>query len=244
MFRALLGLPPRLVRRLAGRPVVRRRTAARRGDAVAAPAPAADPRPGPPAGRVRDPQAARRSTRLAGGRQPIGETLDLEVPGGAGPVPARLYIADRPGRLGRARAAAGLPARRRHGLRRPRHARRDLPAARRAGRRQGPRGRLPAGSRAPVPRGGRGLRAAFAGRPSTPTSSVSTRTRVAVGGDSAGGTLAAVTAIKAAGAGLPLGSSCWSTRRRTWSTTARAGGCSARASSSPATSSSSRTPPT
>jgi acetyl esterase len=32
-----------------------------------------------------------RSTRLAGGRQPIGATRDLDVPGGAGPVRARLY---------------------------------------------------------------------------------------------------------------------------------------------------------
>lgn len=30
--------------------------------------------------------------RLAGGRQPVGETRDLKVPGGAGPIPARLYV--------------------------------------------------------------------------------------------------------------------------------------------------------
>lgn len=32
-----------------------------------------------------------RQARLTGGRQPIGEVRDLDVPGGDGPVPARLY---------------------------------------------------------------------------------------------------------------------------------------------------------
>ena len=158
VFRALLGLPPRLVRRLAGRPVVldgqlldaetqwllRLQQLTREPGALR-----------PDVSAIR--QAARRRTRLAGGRQPVGETLDLLVPGGAADRCRRVSTRRGPGRLGRARAAAGVPARRRDGLRRPRHPRRELPAARRAGRRQGPRARLPAGSRAPLPRGGRGL---------------------------------------------------------------------------------------
>ena len=41
------------------------------------------------------PQARRallRQARLVGGTQPVGETRDLEVPGAVGPVPARLYV--------------------------------------------------------------------------------------------------------------------------------------------------------
>lgn len=49
----------------------------------------------PDVGTLSTPQARQallRQTKLVGGRQPIGETRDLEVPGTEGPIPARLYI--------------------------------------------------------------------------------------------------------------------------------------------------------
>ena len=93
LLRAVMGLPTPVVRTLAGRPVL------------------VD-------GQVLDPEtqlllrlerltreppiatlpieqgrrAMRRQTRLAGGRQPIGAVRDLEVPTPAGPMPARLYV--------------------------------------------------------------------------------------------------------------------------------------------------------
>ncbi len=93
VFRALLGLPAPVVRRLAGRPVIMD------GQVLDAETqltlrlqrllrePAAETLP-IPEGR----QAILRQSLLAGGRRPIGEVRDLEVPGGAGPVPARLYV--------------------------------------------------------------------------------------------------------------------------------------------------------
>ena len=89
-----MALPPPLQRRLAGRPVVvdgqtldpetqlmlRLQRLARDPGLGAA----------DPGGRAGD--CAGRP-RLAGGRQPIGEVRDLEVPGGDGPLRARLYIA-------------------------------------------------------------------------------------------------------------------------------------------------------
>jgi acetyl esterase len=91
-FKTLLGLPSAVVRRLAGRPVLhdgqvldpetqwmlRIERLAREPEVATLP--------------VEDGRRAlRRQTRMVGGRQPIGETVDLEVPTPAGPMRARLY---------------------------------------------------------------------------------------------------------------------------------------------------------
>ncbi len=105
---------------------------------------AGDPAPGP---AHRRPAADRRGARPADPRR--------RRPGGRPAVRAAV-----PGRAPRCRygvPAAGLRARRRDGLRRPGQPRGDVPAARRAGRRTGARGRLPAVPGAPVPGRGAGL---------------------------------------------------------------------------------------
>ena len=139
-----------------------RRTTARR-----APAPPGRPgaRPGDPAAAApaeADPGAA---ARLAAdprgaygdaapdpaGRGPSADRADRR-PGGPHarrPDARRLYTPSPAGRAGR--GAARLPARRRDGLRRPGHPRRDLPAAGRAGGRAGARAGLPARAGAPLP---------------------------------------------------------------------------------------------
>ncbi|MGZ4429863.1 MAG: alpha/beta hydrolase [Nocardioidaceae bacterium] len=92
-FRALLALPTPLMRRLAGPPVILdgqvldletqwmlRLQALRRE---------------PPVETLSMTKARAglvRQCRLAGGRQPVGAVRDLEVPGGAGPIGARLYV--------------------------------------------------------------------------------------------------------------------------------------------------------
>jgi acetyl esterase len=92
-LRAAAALPPALMRRLAGRPVVldgqlldvetqwllRLAQVLRRPLAETLPIP--DGRP-----------VMRREAVLAGGRQPIGEVRDLLVPGGDGPIGARLFV--------------------------------------------------------------------------------------------------------------------------------------------------------
>ena len=92
-FRGLMNLPRPVIRRLAGKPVVldgqtldletqwllRIKRLARE--------PATETLP-LPEGRA----ALVRHTVLSGGRQPIGEVRDLDVPGGDGPVGARLYV--------------------------------------------------------------------------------------------------------------------------------------------------------
>jgi len=91
-FRAALGLPPSVVRRLAGRPLIldgqvldtptqwllRLERLAKEPPIASLPI---------PDGRT----AMRRQTALAGGRQRIGRTEDVEVPTPAGPMRARLY---------------------------------------------------------------------------------------------------------------------------------------------------------
>src|SRR5690242_12611766 len=91
-LKALLGLPPALVRRLAGRPVIqdgqvldpetqwmlRIERLAREPEVASLPV---------AAGR----RAMLRQTSMVGGRQPIGETVDLDVATPAGAMPARLY---------------------------------------------------------------------------------------------------------------------------------------------------------
>ena len=91
-FRAVLGLPPAVVRRLAGRPVIidgqvldpqtqwmlRLEKLAKEPPVASLPI---------PQGRA----ALCRQSALAGGRQRIGRTDDLDVPTPAGPMRARLY---------------------------------------------------------------------------------------------------------------------------------------------------------
>ena len=93
VFRALLGLPVAVQRRLAGAPVIvdgqtldtetqwmlRIQKLMRE--------PAAETLPMPQARR-----AILRQSRLVGGAQPIGETRDLEIPGTGAMIPARLYV--------------------------------------------------------------------------------------------------------------------------------------------------------
>ncbi len=92
-LKALAALPPALTRRLAGRPVVldgqlfdaesqwmlRLKQLLREPRVETLPI---------PQGRV----AIRREAVLAGGRQPVGEVRDLLVPGGAGAIGARLFV--------------------------------------------------------------------------------------------------------------------------------------------------------
>jgi acetyl esterase len=102
VFRGLLGLPVPMQRLLAGRPVERdgqrldpqTQWMLRLQGLVREPAVETLPIP---QGRV----ALARQCVLVGGRQPIGATRDLEVPGGDGPLAARLYVPR--GRLGTVR---------------------------------------------------------------------------------------------------------------------------------------------
>lgn len=111
LFRVLLGLPVGVQRRLAGRPVVvdgqtldtetqwmlRIQKLARL----------------PAAETLSMSQARReilRQTRLAGGAQPIGETRDLEIPGADAMIAARLYVPrSQVGSRGKSRPSSGWP---------------------------------------------------------------------------------------------------------------------------------------
>ena len=92
VLRTVMGLPPSVVRRLAGRPLLRdgqvldpeTQLMLRLQKVTGEPPLATLPIP---EGRT----AMRRATRLTGGRQRIGRTDDLEVPTPAGPMRARLY---------------------------------------------------------------------------------------------------------------------------------------------------------
>jgi acetyl esterase len=91
-FRALLGLPPALIRRLAGRPVIHdgqvldpeTQWMLRIERITREPAVASLPIPD---GR----REILRQSGIVGGRQPIGETVDLDVPTPTGTMAARLY---------------------------------------------------------------------------------------------------------------------------------------------------------
>ena len=92
-FKALMGLPLPVMRRLAGKPVIldgqvldtetqwmlRLQKVLKETPAETLPV---------HEGR----QAIARQSALAGGRQPVGEVRDLMVPGGDGPIGARLYV--------------------------------------------------------------------------------------------------------------------------------------------------------
>jgi acetyl esterase len=92
-LRALLGLPRPVQRRLAGQPVVvdgqtldaETQWLLRIKELVREPGPETLP-----IGAAR--RAILRQARLVGGRQQVGATRDLQVPGGDGPRPARLYV--------------------------------------------------------------------------------------------------------------------------------------------------------
>ncbi|MEP7091750.1 MAG: alpha/beta hydrolase fold domain-containing protein, partial [Nocardioidaceae bacterium] len=205
VLRRLMRLPRPVVRRLAGRPVVLD------GQVL-------DPEtqwllrlqrltrdPGLSGSSIPDiRRAARRQTRLAGGRQPIGAVRDLEVPGAEGPLRARLYTPrSRVGATGRSPllffvhgggmvfgdldthdATCRLLAERADTLvlavdyrLAPEH---------------------------PFPAAVDDCWAAFQWVSEHAGSLGADPERVAVGGDSAGGTLSAATAVKAAEAGVPL----------------------------------------
>ena len=97
VLRTALGLPPSVVRRLAGRPLLRDgqvldpetqlllRLEKLTGEPPLASLPI-------PEGRT----AMRRQARLTGGRERIGRTDDLEVPTPDGPMRARLYTPTQP----------------------------------------------------------------------------------------------------------------------------------------------------
>ena len=131
---------------------------------------------------------------MSGPGQEVAEVRELEVPGPGGADPRPALPPAGGARRGRA-AARGLPARRRLGDRHARRVRPALPRARQRVRRARREHRLPAGARAPVPRGARGRarRGALPGRTGA-ASSAPTRRGSAIAGDSAGGNLAAVTA--------------------------------------------------
>ena len=199
--RAWLALPAPVQRRSPGRPTVIDGQRARPGGPAAAPAARAGQ-------RLRPQRDARRGTRRL---VPARRTCSA---GGSSPSPgsSRSRCPGRPGRSGsplRARrsrraspAAARLPARRRLGRLRPRHARQRVPLPRQRGRRPRAVGRLPAGARASVSRPRSTTRSPrSATPPRTPPSSAPTPDAIAVGGDSAGGNLAAVVCT----AGAPTG---------------------------------------
>jgi len=93
VFRALLALPTSVQRRIAGRPVlVDGQTLDPEAQLLlriqrVTREPAAETLPVPHARK-----AILRQSGLVGGRQPIGTVRDLEVPGPGDPIPARLYV--------------------------------------------------------------------------------------------------------------------------------------------------------
>ncbi len=94
LLRSLLALPPSVVRRLAGRPVLREGqelsvdTQLMLRLAELSGRPGMETLPIATGGRA----TYLRETAVVGGRQPIGETRDLRVPTPGGPMHARLYV--------------------------------------------------------------------------------------------------------------------------------------------------------
>ena len=220
----LLALPEPAQRALAGRRIVRDgqtlatdvQLSLRLKELVREPGPETLPLPEARA-------AVLRQAGLTGGEQPIGAVRDFEVAG----RPARLYTPT----TARRRRAAGLLPRRRVGLRRPRLPRRRLPVPRRAVGRAGAGGRLPAGSRAPLPRG---VRRRAGGVPLGDRARRRARRRPRRGSPSAATRPAAAwprpRRSRRPARGCRCASSCWSTRPPTCAAAPRAGGPSPRAS--------------
>ena len=134
-------------------------------------------------------------------RAPLARVQDVQIPAADGtPLPARLYApsqAQLPLLLYLHGGGFTIGSLETHDSLCRQLALRSGGAVRRAG--------LPAGARTPVPdRGRRRLGRAATGWPRTPARWGWTAARLAVGGDSAGGTLAAVCALQARDAGLPL----------------------------------------
>ncbi|MGZ4459705.1 MAG: alpha/beta hydrolase [Nocardioidaceae bacterium] len=93
LFRTAMALPTRVQRRLVGRPVVLDGQVLDTETQLLLKLQALANEPGAETLPFAQARAALvHHCRLAGGRQPIGETRDLEVPGAAGPIPARLYV--------------------------------------------------------------------------------------------------------------------------------------------------------
>ncbi len=145
-----------------------------------------------------------RSTRLAGGRQPIGATRDLELPGADGPLPARLYTP-------RSRVGATGPAPLLFFIHGGGMVFGDLDTHDATCRLFAERAdalvlavdyRL--APEHPFPAAVDDCWAALQWLSENPEELGVDPDRIAVGGDSAGGTLSAVTAIKAAEAGVAL----------------------------------------
>jgi acetyl esterase len=204
-LRALLGLPTPVQRALAGRPVtldgqrldtetqwmLRLRRLLRE--------PAAETLP-----TAQARAAILRQCRLVGGVQPVGETRDLQLPGADGPVPARLYVPC--SRVGDARPAPLLFFVHGGGLMYG-----DLdshdPLCRFLAERADVRVlsldyRL--APEHPFPAAVDDCWASFRWLAEHAEELGADPDRLAVGGDSAGGYLGAVTAILAAGAGIPV----------------------------------------
>ena len=205
LLRFVLSLPETARRRLAGRPVVRD------GESLSTEARLVlwviRWAPDPPVESVPIPRGRRilaRQARVTGGTQPIGQVRDLEVPGAEGPLPARLYV---PRALVSSRAPAALLVYFHGGG----WIYGDLDShdavcrvlAEGAGCRV-----LSVGYRlapeAPFPAAYEDCVTAFRWVSEHPGEVGGDRARLAVGGDSAGGALAAAVAIEAARHGWPL----------------------------------------
>jgi acetyl esterase len=205
VFAGVMALPPFVQRLLAGRPVVRDGQTLDTETQLMLRLQKLARDPGLSGASVEDiRRAARRQTRLAGGRQPIGAVLDVELPGAEGPLPGRLYTP-------RSRVGATSPAPLLFFVHGGGMVFGDLDThdatcrllAERADvlvlavdYRLAPEHRFPAAVD--------DCWAAFEWVSEHPDAFGVDPDRIAIGGDSAGGTLAAVTAIKAAEAGAAV----------------------------------------
>jgi acetyl esterase len=202
---AVLRLPSRLQRVLAGRPVLRDGQTLDTETQLILRLQRITREPGLSGSTIADIRRdTDRQTRLAGGRQPIGTVRDLEVPGADGPVGARLYTP-------RARVGCSEPAPLLFFMHGGGMVFGDLDSHDATCRLLAERAdalvlavdyRL--APEHPFPAAVEDCWAAFAYVAGHAATYGADPGRIAVGGDSAGGTLAAVTAIRAAEEGVPL----------------------------------------